>query len=183
MLRVPPANQESMPPHLREVFAAATKGNIPTGMNASLLYSPEASERAHHWADYLRTETGILPRRLQKLAMLVVARELDCQFIWNAHAHPAQEAGLSAELVYNLRDKKPLPAMKADEKALIQFGQEYFRSRRVSQKTFDEIRSQLGVQGVAELVMLMGFYSMLACNAATFGVEVAPGNTEPLLPI
>ena len=187
MARVPPANKQSIPPHLHEVFDKATKGHVPTGMNASLLYSPEASVLAHHWADYLRSETGILPTRLKKLAMLVVARELDCPFIWNAHARLGKEAGLSSRLVDDLRDKKlpsgPVTDVKPDEAALINFGQEYYRTRRITQKTFEETRSQIGVQGMAELVMLMGFYAMLAFNAAAFDVQVPPGNTEPLLPV
>ena len=73
--------------------------------------------------------------------------------------------------------------MKPDEAALINFGQEYYRTRRITQKTFEETRSQIGVQGMAELVMLMGFYAMLAFNAAAFDVQVPPGNTEPLLPV
>ena len=45
--------------------------------------------KAHQWATllnhYLREESS-LPKKIQELAMLVTARELDCQHIWNAHA-------------------------------------------------------------------------------------------------
>mgnify|MGYP000402401951 CR=1 FL=1 len=183
MSRVPPASPEAIPAHLHDAFEMATKGHTPTGMRASLLYSPEASHRAHHWADYLRTETGVLTKRIQELAMLVVARELDCPFIWNAHARIGRDAGLSSQLVDALRDKKPLSGLRPDEKALIGFGQEWYRTRRVSQNTFDEVHTQFGAQGVAELVMLMGFYAMLAFNAAAFGLQVPPGHTETLLPV
>ena len=41
---------------------------------------------------YLRTESS-LPKKIQELAMLVTARENDCQYIWNAHAASARAAG------------------------------------------------------------------------------------------
>ena len=43
---------------------------------------------------YLRTESS-LPKKIQELAMLVTARENDCQYIWNAHAASARAAGVS----------------------------------------------------------------------------------------
>lgn len=184
MLRVPPASREVIPEHLRNVFDSVVEKRKPEGMHATLLYSPEACVRAHHWVDYLRNDTGCLPKPLRELAMLVVARERDCQYIWNAHADMGRKAGLSSDLVSALRDKKLLPATtKPEERALIAFGQEYYRTARISQKTFDQARDSFGVQGVAELTMLMGFYAMLAFNAAAFNIEVPAGSSEPLLPI
>ena len=43
--------------------------------------------------------------------MILTARELDCQFIWNAHAALARQAGLSDSLVDGLRDRKVLTGL------------------------------------------------------------------------
>ena len=69
--------------------------------------------------------------------MLVTARENDCQYIWYAHAAAGRRAGLSDDLVNNLRDKRPLTGISAQESAEEEFGQEYFRTRRVSQAAID----------------------------------------------
>ena len=66
--------------------------------------------------------------------MLVTARENDCQYIWYAHAAAGRRAGLSDDLVNNLRDKRPLTGISAQESAVVEFGQEYFRTRRVSRR-------------------------------------------------
>ena len=50
---------------------------------------------------FLRSESA-LPKKLQELATLVTSRELDCQYIWNAHAALARQAGVSDAL----RDRK-----------------------------------------------------------------------------
>jgi 4-carboxymuconolactone decarboxylase len=185
MARVPPAAKESMPQHLREAFDAVvqSRGGLPrTGPVSVMINSPEACRRAFHFSDYLRRESTLAPH-VQELAMLVTARELDCQYIWNAHAASGKKAGLSAELVEALRDKQPLPALTSEEAAVITYGREFFRTHRVSRGAFQAAQELLGVQGLAELTMLMGFYGMLAFHLNAFDVDIPAERTEPLLPV
>src|SRR5262249_49748084 len=109
MARGPAATRESVPHHHQQAFDAVvqSRGSVPrTGPGAIMINSPEASRRASHLSEYLRREST-LPSHVQELAMLVTARELDCQYIWNAHAAAGKRAGLSPDLVEALRDKKP----------------------------------------------------------------------------
>jgi hypothetical protein len=79
--------------------------------------------------------------------MLVTARELNCQHIWNAHAMSGRRAGLSDALVNALRDRHDLPTLPPDEAAVVDYGQELFRTHHI---------------GLVELTMLMGYYGLLA---------------------
>ena len=83
--------------------------------------------------------------------MLVAAREMDCQHIWNAHAASARGAGVPDALVDALRDKQPLPAMAPDEAAVVYLGEEFFRTHKVSRGAFQTALEQFGQQGVVEL--------------------------------
>jgi 4-carboxymuconolactone decarboxylase len=147
-----------------------------------MINSPEASRRASHLSDYLRRDST-LKANVQELAMLVTARELDCQYIWNAHAASGKKAGLSPELVDALRDKKPLPQLKGEEAAVIRLGQEFFRSHRVSRGTFQTAMEQFGAQGLTELTMLMGYYGMLAFCVNGFDGDLPSERTEAILPV
>ena len=156
---------------------------MPTsGPGSVMINAPEAAQRALGLALYLRTDTSLEPR-IRELAMLLAARENDCQFIWNAHAPPARRAGLRDEIVDSLRDKKELPNPAADEAAVVNYGREFFRTRRVSQDTFDAVLAQFGALGASELTTLMGCYAMLAFNVNAFGVELPEELTEEPLPI
>ena len=115
--------------------------------------------------------------------MLVAVRENDCKYIWNAHAPNARAAGLRDDIVDALRDKNELPGLVGDEAAVINYGREFFRTRRVSQSTFDAALAQFGVQGLTELTTLMGCYAMLSFNVNAFGVELPAERTEKPLPI
>ena len=115
--------------------------------------------------------------------MILTAREMDCQYIWNAHAGFARAAGLSDVLVDSLRDKKDLPELTTQEAAVVNYGKELFRTRRVSQATFDAALNQFGNRGLAELTSLLGYYSMLAFNINAFDVGLPQEITEAPLPV
>ena len=115
--------------------------------------------------------------------MLVTARELDCQHIWNAHATSARQAGVPDAVVDNLRDRKDLPELAADEAAVVQYGREFFRTHRVSRGGFQLALEQFGRQGVVELGLIFGNYSMLAVLINSFDTDLPPNRTERLLPV
>ena len=185
MARVPAASKDNLPQNLREAFDAMvqSRGGLPrTGPASIMINSPEACRRAFHFSDYLRRESTLAPH-IQELAMLVTAREMDCQYVWNAHAASGKRAGLSAELVDALRENEPLPDLKPDEAAVIAYGQEFFRTHRVSRGAFQAAQEQFGVQGLAEVTMLMGFYAMLAFHVNAFDADLPAERTEPILPV
>ena len=185
MARIPALNRENIPANQVAAFdeLVEQRGGIPdTGPGSVMLNAPEVAQRALGLAMYLRTETSLEPR-IRELGMLVAARENDCQFIWNAHAPMARMAGLKDRIVDNLRDKKDLPGLAPDEDAVVNYGREFFRTRRVSQTTFDAALNQFGILGLTELTNLMGCYAMLAFNVNAFGVELPAERTEEALPI
>jgi 4-carboxymuconolactone decarboxylase len=115
--------------------------------------------------------------------MLTTARELDCQYIWNAHAASGRRAGLSDALVDALRDKRDLTLLATDEAAVVNLAQEFFRTHRVSDATFQAGLQQFGPQGLTELVTLMGYYGLLAFNANTFAIDLPSERPEVVLPV
>jgi len=186
MARVPTLTREKVPQQYREAFDELTSsrgGVITSGPNSVMINSPEVARRAGSLSAYLRNEST-LPKKIQELAMLTTARGNDCQYIWNAHAASGRREGLSDALVDALRDKKPTPAgTPADEAAVVNYGLEFFRTRKVSQDTFDTALKQFGTQGLTELTTLMGYYALLAFNANSFVIDLPENRTEPVLPV
>ena len=185
MARLPLATRESVPEGQRAAFDEMVKGlgAVPRyGPGSVMIHVP----KAHQWATllnhYLREESS-LPKKIQELAMLVTARELDCQHIWNAHAGSARKAGVRNELVDALRDRKELPALSPDEAAVVHYGREFFRTHRVSRGGFQAALEQFGRQGVVEMGLVMGNYSLLALLINSFDTDLPPDRTEPLLPV
>ena len=186
MPRFPAANRESVPQEQVDAFDAivsARGGVVPEqGPIAVQLHVPEIAQRGEVLRDYLRAGGSTLPDNVAELAMITTARELDCQFIWHAHAAAGRRAGLSDALVDALRDKQELPPLSSAESAVINYGREFFRTRRVSQETFDAARAEFGDRGLIELTNLMGYYSVLAFNINVFE-QLPPASDEPFLPV
>ncbi len=186
MARIPAPTRESVPQDQLEAFDeyVESRGSIPTtGPLSVMLNVPEVLKRGEDLRAYLRGDGSSLPRPIIELAMLVTARENNCQFIWNAHAAAGRAAGLNDELINNLRDKKDLPGMSHQERAVVEYGREFFRTRTVGQATFDAALGQFGTRGLAELTSLMGYYALLAFNINAFGVEIPEERDEEALPI
>ena len=185
MARILTATQDTVPQDQQAAFQEIVRqrGGVPAdGPTSIMIYVPEMSKRATHLVQYLREESS-LPFKIQELAMLVTAREHDCQYIWNAHAASGRRAGLPDEVVDRLRDRQELTGLGPDEAAVVAFGQEYFRTNRVGPGSFDAAIDQFGVRGVAELTTLMGYYAMLAFNINAFEAGLPEETTEPVLPV
>jgi 4-carboxymuconolactone decarboxylase len=185
MARLPIATRENVPEAQRALFDELVQrlGSVPRhGPGSVMIHVPEA----HRWAtglnDYLRNQSS-LSKKVQELAMLMTARELDCQHIWNAHAASARQAGVPDALVDTLRERQALPELAPDEAAVVHYGREFFRTHRVSRGAFQAALEQFGRQGVVELSLIMGNYSLLALLINTCDTDLPPDRTEPLLPV
>ena len=184
MARIPAVTRQRVKAELRAIFdeVSSGPGGVGSGPMSVLKNSPEMARRAIPLFNYVRNESTV-PKKLRELAMLVTARAMDCPYIWNAHAASGRQEGLSDALVDALRDKKPLPSLFSDEAAVINYGMQLFRDRRVSQETFQAVLGLLGVQATIELTTLIGFYTMLAFNANAVDLGLPHQLAEPPLPI
>jgi 4-carboxymuconolactone decarboxylase len=185
MARLPLASRETVPENQRDAFDELLQGYaaVPRfGPSSVMIHVPKVHQMMNGVNLYLRNESS-LPKKIQELAILVTARELDCQYIWNAHAASARASGISDATVDALRDRDVLPVLADNERAVVSYGQEFFRTHRVSRGAFQLVFEQLGKQGAVELGLIMGNYSGLALLINSFDVDLPPDRKEALLPV
>ena len=130
----------------------------------------------------MRYET-LFSKRILELAFVTTARAMDCQYVWNAHAPAARREGVADALVDALRDRRPLPDMAPDEEAIVNYGNEFFQTHKVSQATFDAALKLFGAQYLVELTALMGHYAQTCFFLNAFDADLPEQVTEPLLPV
>ena len=184
--RVPAPTREDVPAEHRAAYdevAAPFGGAFGSGPTSVLANSPEMALRANNLAEYLRKESE-LPQKIRELAMLIAARSMDCQFVWNAHAALGRQAGLSDATVDSLRDRQSLPdSVPADEAVAVRYGLEVCVEHKVSDATFNAALGQFGARALTEFTTFMGYYRILALNANAFDIDLPANITEPLLPV
>ena len=160
---------------------AGIRGRAPVGGPSSvMIHSPEMAVRVKRLSEYLRDQSD-LPENIKRLAAMIAARSIDCQFIWNADAAAGRPAGLSYALVDGIRDKKEIPATPSDESVVAKYGLKLTSTNKVSQESFDAVQEQLGVQGLVEFTTTMGYFRMLAINANACTIDLPDQLTEPVL--
>jgi 4-carboxymuconolactone decarboxylase len=145
------------------------------------LYSPPVADAMTSVNQYLRGKSGLEPR-LVELAILVTAREMDCEYVWTAHEPAAQKAGLQQAIIDTVKFRRPLAAVGEKEAVIIQLGRESIVNHKVGSETFARAVKQFGHQGVVNIVSLIGDYA-----ATTILLNVADQHVRPkdksLLPI
>src|SRR5436853_6204091 len=164
-----------------DAFMTSRAGRPNIGPYSLLVHMPEMAQRLEALRICLRDEAS-LSQKLQELVMISVAREMGCAFIWYAHAAAAKQAGLRADVVDGIRERRPPANLDPDEQAVVDFTGELLRDRKVSRATFEAATARFGQRGTMTLTNLIACYAVLAYNMNTYELEAPAHPTEKALP-
>jgi 4-carboxymuconolactone decarboxylase len=147
------------------------------GPFAVFLHAAAFGELAQQLGGYCRFKTGV-PPRLSEFAILVTARLWRAQYEWFAHVPQAERAGVKVETIRDLHKGRVPKAAPKDERAIYDFIQELYKTRRVSDKTFARVHALLGDAATVELVGILGYYALISMILNVF--RMSPPGGEPL---
>ena len=123
----------------------------------AMLRSPVFGQRMFDLLHYLRWQTSV-PLKLNEFAILIVGRQWRSQVEWFAHAPLAVKAGLSPDIVGELKSNKRPSNMRAEEAVVYDFVTELTTRHAVSDETFARAKQLLGEQQVVDLTAVAGTY-------------------------
>lgn len=146
-----------------------------------MLRSPVLGQRMFDLLDYLRWHSS-LPLRLNEFAILITGRLWRSQVEWYAHVPLALKAGLSPEIIADLKANKRPAALQPDEAAVYDFVMELSTRHEVSDETFAHARKVLGEQQIVDLTAVTGTYVTVAMMLAMAEEGVPPGKDAPFGP-
>ena len=126
-----------------------------------LLRSPVLGQRMFDLLHYLRWETSV-PLKLNEFAILIIGRQWRSQVEWLAHAPLAIKAGLSPDIVAELKANKRPSNMPPQETAVYDFVTELTTKHAVADETFNRAKELLGEQQVVDLTAVAGSYVAVA---------------------
>jgi 4-carboxymuconolactone decarboxylase len=168
------ASKQDVPAGHEDVWdqIASSRGKV-AGPFTVLLHRPELARRTAELGAYIRFESILTPVD-RELAIIALAREMDCQFEWAYHVLEARKAGVREEAITAIREAR-MEALTPEETLIVRYVSGLFRGHRVDQATFDSLRARLGVDGLVELTATAGYYGMLACTLNAFDVTPEAG--------
>jgi 4-carboxymuconolactone decarboxylase len=151
------------------------------GPGSIRLYSPQVAEAMTGLNVYLRRKSG-LDDRLVELAILVTAREMDCEYVWTAHEPAAQKAGLAQDIIDTVKYRRPLTKLGEKDAVIVQLGRDSISKHKVGSDTFARAVKLFGNQGVVNILSLMGDYAATTILLNASDQHVRPKD-KSLLPL
>ena len=179
MARIPLVTREQVAEKEKpayDAFMQSRAGRPNVGPYSLLAHMPEMAQRLEALRLYLRDEASLSPK-LQELVMISVAREMNCGFIWYAHAAAAKQTGVRSDVVDDIREKRA-PKLDPEEQIVVDFTRELLQNRTVSRPTFDAATARFGQRGVMTLTNLIACYAVLAYNMNAYELEAPAHPTE-----
>ena len=144
----------------------------------SLLRSPVLAQRLFDLFHYLRWETSV-PMRLNEFAILIIGRQWRSQIEWFAHAPIAAKAGLSPDIIAELKAGKRPSNMAEDEAVVYDFVTELTATHKVSDETYARAKKIFNDQQIVDMTAVAGNYVMVAMLLAMSEQPVPPGKEPP----
>lgn len=124
---------------------------------------------------------GTLDAHARELAIMVACRETNYALEWNAHEPAALRAGVDAKVIDVVKRDLPLANVPEADAAVIRFGRELLRDRRMSSATFAKAVELFGERGAMDLVAVMSTYAVSGLYA--IAVDEHPANGPRLEPL
>jgi len=146
-----------------------------------MLRSPVFGQKMFDLLYYLRWQTSV-PLKLNEFAILIIGRQWRSQVEWFAHVPLAIKAGLSQDIIAELKANKRPSNMPPEEAVVYDFVTELTTARVVSDETFNRARQLLGEQQIVDLTAVAGTYITVAMILAMSEESVPPGEELPFKP-
>jgi 4-carboxymuconolactone decarboxylase len=181
--RLPILSEDQLAPAQRALLQSIRSG--PRGRSTTIrgpfavfLHAPAFGELAQRLGGHCRFNTAV-PPRLSEFAILVTARLWRAQYEWFAHVPQAERAGVKPQTIRDLHKGRVPKAAPKDERAIYDFIQELYKTRRVSDKTFARVHALLGEAATVEFVGILGYYVLISMILNVFRMSPPPGEALP----
>lgn len=170
---------DSLSPEAQKVYdkIVAKRGRL-RGPYEPLMHHPPLAERVADLGEYLRFGST-LPGDVRELAILITARAVSQPFEWVAHAPLARAAGLPEDVIERIRTHGDLSKLPPRYAAAARVVEHALAFESVSPRLQDDVQRTLGTGGLLELVVLAGYYRLIAGVLNAFDVPVPAGTAPP----
>jgi 4-carboxymuconolactone decarboxylase len=180
MARLPdidPKDYTAEQKRVADAITAGPRGEV-RGPFKPLMHNPKAADVVQQLGAFLRFD-GKIDGRLRELAIIITGRVWTAQYEWYAHARIAKEEGLDDAIIDAVAERKRPDFKNKDEEVVYNFVTELHENHKVSDASYKAAQDLFGNDGVVELIMLCGHYTIISMVLNTFEVEV-PGGLKPL---
>jgi 4-carboxymuconolactone decarboxylase len=175
MPRIPLVDRPSLDEAGQRIWdgIAGDRGDVPVSYR-SLLNSPPLADAVARLGGYLRFESGLDPR-VRELAVLTVNRELGCEVGRVHHAIIAEQMGIDRAVIDAVAEGSEPDGLAPAEQVGVRMAAETLRTGSVSAATFRRAVDTFGPEHTTDLVVAIGYYTMIGQYLLTLDLAVDAG--------
>jgi len=169
ILEIPP---DKLTAEQKTVFDRLTagRGRI-LGPYKVWIHSPTVADGMEHIGTHLN-KRGTLSTREVEIGILVIAQHWDADYVRQAHIKAGKAAGLSDEIIAAVLAGRDPELSDPHERAVHRFAAALAAGARLTDAEFAEIEKVLGRAGVAEVLVLLGYYTSVSLAMKVHDVPV-----------
>ena len=169
LLELPPEQQT---PEQKKVFEqlVAGRGRI-LGPYKIWIHSPTVASGMEHIGTYLNKK-GSLSEREVEIGILVIAQHWDADYVRQAHIKMGRQVGLSQDIIDAVLAGSDPKLTNPHERAVHRFAAALVAGGKLPDAEFAEIEKAIGRDGVAEVLVLIGYYTSVALGMKVHQVPI-----------
>jgi len=172
MARVRLIQKEQASPEVKEIFQKIEDN----GARILNLYKV-AAHSPKVFLNLIRLGNSVIGRmklspRLREIVILRVATLAGSEYEWAQHTPVALQVGVTQKQIDTISDWKNSPEFSNEERAVLQYTDEVAQNVKVTDQTFNTLKSYFNEQIIVELTITIGYYGMLARLLVPLQVEV-----------
>jgi 4-carboxymuconolactone decarboxylase len=171
ILEIPP---EQLTPEQATVFEqlSAGRGRI-LGPYKIWIHSPKVASGMEQIGTYLNKKGSLTPREVE-IGILVIANHWNGEYVKQAHIREGKRVGLSPEIIDAILAGRDPKLTDAHECGVHAFATALVAGRKLSDAEFAEVEQAIGRDGVAEVLVLLGYYTSVALGMKVHEVPIPP---------
>ena len=182
MTRLSQLTEEQLTPEQQVLYQTIAMG--PRGATGlvgpfnAYLRAPQAGDAAQALGSTVRFGTRVA-ENVKEVAICTVGAFYKAKFEFAAHAKLAIKAGVDKEIVEALRLNIPPAFAKEAERLAYTLAYENLIAYRVSDATYREALACFGEEQLVELILTIGYYSLVSMTLNTFEIPLRDGMVDP----
>jgi 4-carboxymuconolactone decarboxylase len=168
--KIPASSRTPEQQALVDRILAGPRKEMPPNLEIWLNH-PAFANVAESFGAYV-TKLSPMTVRAREIVILVVAAFLQSDFEWHWHDQFARKAGLTGEQILAIKEKKPARFEEPAEQVTFDLSVALLERRSIDDALHQRAMQWLGHGGVADIVGLVGLYTMIALTIDFYRVPV-----------
>ena len=137
------------------------------------IHSPTVASGMEHIGTFLNKRSSLSTRDVE-IGILVIAQHWDGDYVRQAHIKMGKQVGLTQETIDAILAGRDPKLTDPHERAVHRFAAALVAGAKLSDTEFAEIEKVIGRDGVAEVLVLLGYYTSVALGMKVHQVPIPP---------